>query len=341
MFYFIKEGVQVYVLIYVDDILVTGNEPNVIDQFVANLNDEFALKDLGELSYFLGIEVHRDDTGFHLSQKKYILDLLDRLDMMHIKPCHTPAVTGKYLSANKGEPLPNPTTYRSAIGGLQYLTNTRPDISYIVNKLSQFLQFPTTIHWQAVKRVLRYLKGTLSHGLSILKSNTLQIIAFSDVDWACCVDDRKSIAAYCVFIGDSLVSWSSKKQHVVSRSSTESEYRSLAHVAAEVSWIQSLLSEIGQPSQSTPIAWCDNMSALFLAANPVFHSRSKHVELDIHFVRDKVLAKQLDVRYVPSKEQLADGLTKALSEHKFSSLRHKLCVIASPSRLRGGVKITH
>lgn len=167
----------------------------------------------------------------------------------------------------------------------------------------------------------------------------MSLVAYTYVDWACNVDDRRSIAAHCLFLGQSLVSWSSKKQNVVARSSTESEYRSLANTAADISWVQSLLSEISLGPSQIPVIWCDNISAISLAQNLVFHSRSKHVELDVHYVRDKVLAKSLDVRYVPSSEQLADALTKPLSETQFSSLRSKLGVLPSPFCLRGDVRI--
>ncbi|XP_062082482.1 uncharacterized mitochondrial protein AtMg00810-like [Humulus lupulus] len=326
------------VLIYVDDIIVTGNDSRKLQDFIARLNAMFSLKDLGPLHYFLGIEVHRDETGLYLSQAKYIKELLTRTAMLHLKPCSTPMTVGKALSKTDGEALKQPTLYRSIIGGLQYLTHTRPDLSFVVNKLSQYLQAPTTVHWSAAKRVLRYLKGTINHGIHIKFSDQLSITGYSDADWACCPDDRKSIAGYCVYLGDTLVSWSSKKQAVVSRSSTESEYRALAHVAAEISWIQALLNEFQFPLQRTPISWCDNMGASALAANPVYHARTKHIELDVHFVRDKVLKKQLEVRYVPSSDQIADCLTKSLTHHRFHFLTDKLGVVETPLRLRGSVK---
>ncbi|XP_062104178.1 uncharacterized mitochondrial protein AtMg00810-like [Humulus lupulus] len=158
--------------------------------------------------------------------------------------------TGKPISSMDGERLTNPIVFRSLLGALQYLCHTRPDIAYAVNKLSQFIQEPTTKHWRGAKRVLRYLKGTITHGIHIGLNDRLSIVGDSDADWACCPDDRKSVAGYCVFLGDALVSWSSKKQAVVSRSNTESEYRALAQVAAEISWIESLLKELKFPLSS-------------------------------------------------------------------------------------------
>uniref|UniRef100_A0A803QD60 Integrase catalytic domain-containing protein n=1 Tax=Cannabis sativa TaxID=3483 RepID=A0A803QD60_CANSA len=165
----------------------------------------------------------------------------------------------------------------------------------------------------------------------------LHITGYSDADWACCPDDRKSIAGYCVYFGNTLVLWSSKKQPVVARSSTESEYRALAHVAAEISWIESLLKELGLQTP-TAVTWCDNMGANALASNPVFHARNKHIEIDIHFIRDKVLNKELDIRYIPSSDQVADCLTKRLSSSRFHFLIDKLGVMNSPLHLRGDVK---
>ncbi|KAL5546517.1 hypothetical protein UlMin_006204 [Ulmus minor] len=234
--------------------------------------------------------------------------------------------------------MKNPSLYRSAIGALQYLTHTRPDIAFVVNKLSQFLQEPTDTHWQSLKRVFRYLKGTIYHGLHIQHNEKLTLTGFSDADWASCPDDRRSVAGYWVYIGDTLISWSSKKQHVVARSSTESEYRALAQVAAEIWWIHSLFSELGLSFASTPIVWCDNMSASALASNPVYHARTKHIEIDVHFVRDKVLNKEIEVRYVPTHDQVADLLTKPMSHYRFQFLKDKLGVVELPSRLRGDVK---
>ena len=332
------ETAVIFVLIYVDDMIVTGNNVQELNKFIAKLNRHFSLKDLGALHYFLGIEVYRDDTGLYLTQSKYIGEILDRFGMLNIKPCPTPMVSGKVLSKDDGEVLDNPTMYRSAIGALQYLVHTRPDIAFSVNKLSQFLQCPTTTHWNGVKRILRYLKGTLCHGLHIAYSERLDIIGFSDADWACCPDDRRSVAGYCVYLGETLIAWSSKKQAVVSRSSTESEYRALAQVASEITWVESLLREFKFPLLQRSITWCDNISASALASNPVYHSRTKHIEIDIHFVRDKVIKKELEIRYIPTADQIADCLTKSLTQPRFQILVDKLGVKESPLRLRGGVK---
>lgn len=261
-----------------------------------------------------------------LTQIKYIKELLQRFNFEHLKPCATPMTIGKCISKNEGEKLANPFLYRSAIGGLQYLGHTRPDISFAVNKLSQFLQTPSDTHWKAIKRIFRYLKGTIEQGLWIQRSDRMDITGFADADWASCPDDRRSTAGYCVYLGDTLVAWSSKKQQVVARSSAESEYRALAQASAEITWVESLLKEIKLQPASPPILWCDNLSASALASNPVYHARTKHIELDIHFVRDKVLEGKLKIQYIPSSDQTADLLTKPLAHSRFLFLKDKLGV---------------
>lgn len=194
---------------------------------------------------------------------------------------------------------------------------------------------------QAVKRVLRYLKGTKDFVLHVQPCNSYTLTGYSDADWACNRDDRRSTAGHCVYFGSTLVSWSSKKQHVIARSSAESEYRSLAQVVCEITWLESLLKELLISVTEVPVTWCDNLSAGQLASNPVFHARTKHIDVDIHFVRDKVLEKKVEVSYVPSQDEIVDYLTKALTGFQFYNSRTKLGVIERPlslPSLKGNVK---
>ncbi|KAG8496407.1 hypothetical protein CXB51_009171 [Gossypium anomalum] len=280
-----------YVLVYVDDIVITGSSSDAINCFVQQLHNEFALKDMGELYYFLGVEVSQSSSGnLHLSQQKYIRELLARSFMSHAKSVHTPMVSSSMFSKSEGEPLTDPTEYRSLAGALQYIVLTRPDIAYAVNRVCQFMHTPTTAHMVALKRILRYLRGTLSHGLVFRQSDRLSLVGYADVNWGLDFDDRRSTTGYCVYFGHTPVSWCSKKQTVVSRSTAEAD-------------------------------------AVAVAANPVLHSKFKHVELDLFFVREKVASGDLIVGEVPACDQVADILTKPLSVSLFSRFRSLLRVL--------------
>ena len=202
-----------------------------ITRFITSLSHRFSIKDLGHLSYFLGIELTRLSHGLHLSQHRNIGDLLQRMKMMNAKPSSTPMCPNTTLTLLSGAPLTDPTEYRMAIGSLQYLSLTRPDVSFAVNKLSQFMHRPTTEHWTAIKRVLRYLSGTMSHGVFFPTKTSTALHAFTDAYWAGNRDDYTSTGAYIVYLGSHPVAWSSKKQTGVARSSTEAEYRSVASTA--------------------------------------------------------------------------------------------------------------
>jgi Reverse transcriptase (RNA-dependent DNA polymerase) len=325
-------------LVYVDDIIITSNNEAFLQNCISHLQQQFALKDLGPLSYFLGIEVQTTPQGLHLSQTKYILDLLKRTNMLQANPFPTPMAQTNSLSLHDGDPFHDPYLYRSVVGALQYATVTRPDIAFAVNKVSQFMHSPTTVHWTAVKRILRFLVGSFSHGITIRPTNSFQVHAFSDSDWAGSVDDRKSTSGFCLFLGPNLISWSAKKQPTVSRSSTEAEYRCLATTCAEIFWLQNLLKELHFHLDQAPILWCDNIGATFLASNPQFHARTKHVEIDYHFVRERVCSKEIRVHYICSRDQIGDIMTKPLGTPRFQFLQPKLTVAAAPLSLRGGNK---
>lgn len=196
--------------------------------------------------------------------------------------------------------------------------------------MCQFLHAPTTVHWADVKRILRYVKGTLNIGLEISKSSSTLISAFSDADWAGGIDDRRSTGGFVDYFGLNLISWSARKQATMSRSSTEAEYKSLANATAETIWVEALLSELGVKLKEPPCLWCDNLGATYLSANLVFHARAKHIEIDFHFVRERVARKQLEIRFIPSKDQLADGFTKALRSREFEKFKGNLNLRSKP-----------
>ena len=236
----------------------------------------------------MGVEAFTTPDGLFLSQQKYICDLLHRTNMLDPKDVSTPMSSTEPLRLQDGSPLVNATEYRRTVGAMQYLSLTRMDISFAVNKLSQIMHQPSMHHWFAVKRVLRYLKGTCTHGILIRKSASLNLHAFVDADWAGDVNDHTSISTYLVFLGATPISWSSKKPRTIAHSSTKAEYRSVASSAAEINRIENLLSELHLSPHTVPTIYCDNVGATYLCANPVFHSRMKHIAIDFHFVHDQI-----------------------------------------------------
>ncbi|GKV43628.1 hypothetical protein SLEP1_g50892 [Rubroshorea leprosula] len=321
LFIYHKGSTWIYFLVYVDDIIVTGNDSAAVQSIVQVMSATFSLKDLGPLSFYLGIEAISTKDGLFLSQQ-------------------SPLASTSVLQLSTSTPLSDGTNYRKIVGSLQYLSLTRPDLSFAVSRLSQFMHRPTDSHWQAMKRVLRYLRGSVSHGLLLRPQPTLSLYAFSDADWAGDRDTYTSTTGYLVFLGSNPVSWRAAKQRAVARSSTEAEYRALATAASEVVWIQHLLSELGVSSSVPPAIFCDNIGATYLSSNPVFHSRMKHIAINLHFVRELVDRKVLHVSHISSHDQLADVLTKALPSLRFHSLRSKIGVADGTSVLRGHIEAT-
>ncbi|KAM0059843.1 putative RNA-directed DNA polymerase [Helianthus debilis subsp. tardiflorus] len=318
LFIYNRQGILIYLLVYVDDIIITGNNENFINNFTSCLNKEFKIKDLGSLNFFLGLEVHHTKSGLFLNQSKYAHDILTRAGLLDSKPVATPLTT-KDIFTSEGNPFHDPTLYRSLVGALQYLTITRPDLSYAVNQASQFLQNPTTTHFQLVKRILRYVK---------------------DADWARCIDTRRSTYGYCIYLGGNLVSWSAKKQPTVSRSSCESEYRAMANTAAEIIWLTNLLRDLHALPPGRPTLLCDNKSALFLSQNPISHKRAKHIDIDYHFVRELVTAGKLHTKFISTDKQVADIFTKSLPKPSFERFRTMLRLGPPPPCIDGGYKET-
>ncbi|KAF5472033.1 hypothetical protein F2P56_008782 [Juglans regia] len=219
LFLYGRAGLQIFFLVYVDDIIMTGSSMQTITEFIAQLGTQFQLKDLCNLSYFLGVQACNYSNGLHLRQGKYITDLLHKTDMAGAKPLSSPIVSGRKLTSQDGHLLTDPSKYRMIVGALQYCTISRSYISYIVNQLCQFMHSPREGHWTALKRVLRYLKGTVDYGLYYTPS-VIELNAYCDSDWADNPDHRHSSSGYGIFLGKNLISWSAKKQNVVSRSST-------------------------------------------------------------------------------------------------------------------------
>jgi hypothetical protein len=326
-----------YLLLYVDDIILTASSQAFLTTITTALSHEFAMKDLGPLHHFLGISVTRTPTSLHLSQKQYLLDVLSRAGMSDCHPVSTPTDTQSKLSATSGSPFPDPSLYRSLAGALQYATLTRPEIAYAVQQICLHMHAPRDSHFSLIKRVLRYLKGTLDLGLVLYRSSTHSLVAYSDADWAGCPDTRRSTSGFCMYLGDNLISWSSRRQTTVSRSSAEAEYRAVATCVAESCWVRQILQELHRPIHHATIVYCDNVSAVYMSANPVHHRRTKHIELDIHFVREKVAIGDVRVLHVPSSSQFADIFTKGLPTLLFREFRSSLHVDPLPGSACGGV----
>jgi hypothetical protein len=224
-----------YLLLYVDDIVLTASSQQLLQSVISSLQQEFAMKDLGQLHHFLGVTVEPRPSGLLMHQRQYALDILERAGMTDCKPCSTPVDTQAKLSADLGDPVADPTAYRSLAGALQYLTFTRPDLTYAVQQICLHMHDPRESHLAALKRLLRYVRGTVDLGLVLHRSSSAELVVYTDADWAGCPDTRRSTSGYAVFLGGNLVSWSSKRQPVVSRSSAEADYRAVANGVAEAS----------------------------------------------------------------------------------------------------------
>jgi hypothetical protein len=259
--------------------------------------------------------------------------------MTNCKAGPTP-IDAKNKLSNDGASTDDATAYRSPAGALQFLTMTRLDIAFTVQQACLHMHDPKVPHMTLLKRILQYIRGTTSHGLHLCASTELAVMAYSDADWAKCPDTRRSTSGFCVYLGESLVSWSSKRQPIVPRSSAEEEYRAMANAAAECIWLQQLLGELQCSVSKATVVFCDNVSAVYMSANLVHHKRTKHIELDMHFVRERVQLGQLRVLHVPTAEQFTDIMTKGLPTASFESFRSSLCVIPLTHQTAGVMRMS-
>ncbi|KAL2228698.1 UNVERIFIED_CONTAM: Retrovirus-related Pol polyprotein from transposon RE1, partial [Sesamum indicum] len=267
-------------------------------------------------------------TGIVISQTKYIKDIIDDVGLSEVKATSTPLPMGIKLSSSQEEQLENPESFRRLLGRLLYLGFTRPDICHGTQQLSQYMQFPCKAHWNAALHLVRYLKTTMNRGLQLNTDDSFELKAFCDVDWASCKDSRKSLTRYCVFLGGSFISWKTKKQTTVSRSSGEVEYRSMGTTTCEPIWIFNLLQDF-KIIPPTPIKfYCDNQAALYITANPIFHERTKHIEIDCHMVREKYKQGFINPMHISSKVQSADVFTKTIPGSGFMFLISKLNLVS-------------
>ena len=314
----------VILAVYVDDIIITGSDNAEVAATKAYLAQHFITRDLSPPRYFLGLEIAYRQGKMSICQRKYVLDLLEETGMLGCKPASSPMEQNVDWWDNATALLEDAGIYRRLVGKLIYLTVTRPDISYAVSILSQFMQAPRTIHLEGVYRLLAYLKRAPGKGLLYRRQGHLHIEAYSDSGFAGDKEDRKSHGGYATYVGGNLVTWCSQKQSIVSRSSAEAEYRAMADTTAEMLWLRSLLTELGFPPEGPMQMYCDNMAATFIASNATFHMTMKHIEIDYHFIRQYVVNGTICTPHVASSHQLADIFTKALSGPAYETIGSKL-----------------
>ncbi|KAJ0868636.1 putative RNA-directed DNA polymerase [Helianthus annuus] len=322
---YVKRGASgdiIVVCLYVDDIVYASSSKKLLTEFKSKMISEFEMTDIGVLSYFLGLEVTQRSDGVFLSQQKYARDLLKRFGMDHCKVVSTP-INDK-LQADDGGEAADEYGFRSLVGGLIYLTHSRPDIAYAVGIISRYMQRPSVYHMGAAKRVLRYVAGTINLGLWYGKYDRVSLTGYTDSDWANSLEDRKSLSAHVFSVGTAAVAWSSKKPDIVALSTTEAEYVAATSAACQATWMRKVLLELGQDQEGATPIFCDNQSAVFLSKNQGCHGRSKHIDTRFHFIRNLVEGNQIALKPCTSQEQVADILTKVLTTEQFMYLRGKL-----------------
>ena len=310
-------------IIWVDDIIIASSNLESLTEVKRNLASRFKMKDLGVLSWFLGIEFTCGNGTIKMSQTKYIERILARFNMKNCKPRSSPCeVSSNKICSDDSAPVDS-RVYREIVGSLVYvMTCTRPDLSFSVTKLSQHLSAPTVTNLKTAKHVLRYLKGTSDKGLVFKKSNqSLSLIGYCDADWGSS-EDRRSITGYGFQMNENgpLISWKSRKQPTVALSTCEAEYMSLSSAIQEAKFLLQLLKDFLVESSNPVSLFCDNQGAIALAKNPVQHQRSKHIDIRYHFIRHEIKKGLINVMYVTSNDNVADMFTKALSGQRLKTL---------------------
>ena len=320
-----------YIGVYVDDIVLAGRDERRLQEIKDDFSKKFDIKDLGEIKYFLGIKVVQDkeSNSIWIGQPAYTKNLLKSYGMQDSNPVNTPADANSKLqpATNQDEPL-NQTQYQSAVGSLMYLSvSSRPDIAFAVNNLARFNSNPRKEHWSALKRVLRYLNGTINHGLLYKQGGPEHFVGYSDADWAGDLSDRKSTSGYVFMLSGGPISWSSRKQKCVALSTAEAEYVALSAAVQECMWLRQLEAELSGDNDTPTVIFEDNQSTIAMAKNPQFHGRAKHIDIRHHFVREQLAHGTIQLEYCPTTEMTADIFTKGLNGERFKNLREKAGIL--------------
>jgi hypothetical protein len=316
---YINKGTDIIIAMWVDDLIIFGKDMANINDLKAQLNKEYEMKDLGELNYFLGIQVHRDKERkiIHISQSGYNRTILERYGMQTSKPANVPLSSGARLTkATATDTLTDQREYQSIVGSLMYaMLATRPDLAQSIQQISQFSQKPTKTHEKAAKQGLRYLNGTIDMGITYNGNLGIRLQCWCDANWGG-EEGRESVSGFVFTMAGGTVTYSSKKQGSVALSSTESEYMAILHALKEQIWLLRFLKEIGYDISNQNIIYCDNQSAIALAHNPEHHARTKHIDIQYHFVRNCIEDGTTRLEYCPTEDMVADGLTKALGPER-------------------------
>nr|XP_043625487.1 uncharacterized mitochondrial protein AtMg00810-like [Erigeron canadensis] len=330
LFIYKEKAHALYVQIYVDDIIFGSLSTKLCRKFSALMSNTFEMRRMGELTFFLGLQVKQLPTGIFINQEKYIRDMLHKFDFTHVTPKRTPMSPPNILHADPNGKYVNPTHYRGMIGSLMYLTASRPDIMFSTCLCAHHQASPRESHLLAVKRIFKYLKGTPTLGLWYPRDSNFDLVGYSDSDYAGCMLDCKSTSGGYQLLGARLTSWSSKKQHTVSISTAEAEYVSAASCCAQMLWMKHQLVDYDLEYSKIPIM-CDNTSAIAITHNPVQHSKTKHIDIRYHFIRHHVMKGDIELYFIPTDDQLADIFTKPLDETRFKLLVSKLGMLNGES----------
>ncbi|CAJ2640974.1 unnamed protein product [Trifolium pratense] len=292
------EGSILIVSLYVDDLIYTGNNSEMFEDFKHSMKKRFAMTDLGQMRYFLGVEVTQDN----------------------------PIVPGCKLSKDEDGKQVDATKYKQIVGCLMYLLASRPDLAFSVCLIARYMDKPTDMHLTAAKRILRYLKGTMSLGILYKRGSELQLHGWTDSDYAGDIDDRRSTSGYVFKLGSSAISWSSKKQPIVTLSTTEAEFVAAASCACQAVWLKKILHQLRKDQNKSTVIFCDNSSSIKVSKNPIMHGRMKHIDVRYYFLRDLVKDGILELKHCSTSDQIADAMTKPLKLESFTKFREMLGV---------------